>query len=256
MPIRRISKHVKDQNWFAVCLDLVIVFLAVFIGLQADSWNEDRIAEKTAKTYYTRLIVDLNAELRQRQARVVYYKKTKTHAEAALSSLRTSKQSLGTDFLIDAYQATQRWSYTEQRTTYDELIGVGIANAIPNADIRSKLANVYINLETSNITQQEPTPFRDRLRHEMLHEVQSKIREVCGDRFVFQESGQVYLELPEICDVEIDARLAEEALRELQAYDGFAKDLAHHIAILDSKLKSLRGYEQLISETIEILAAQ
>jgi len=256
VPIRRISKHVKDQNWFAVCIDLVVVFLAVFIGLQADSWNEERIADKTAKTYYTRLIGDLHAELRQRQARAVYYERTITHAEAALSSLQTSKQPLGKEFLIDAYQATQRWPYSAQRTTYDELVGVGIANAIPNAEIRSKLANVYINFEGSSITQNEPIPFRDRLRHEMLHEVQSTIREVCGDRFVFQENGQVYLELPEFCDVEMETSLVEEAVLALRAYDGFVKDLTHHIAILDTKLKSLRGYEQLISETIEILAAQ
>ena len=37
--------HVKEQNWFAVWLDLIIVFLAVFIGLQADNWNEELLAE-------------------------------------------------------------------------------------------------------------------------------------------------------------------------------------------------------------------
>jgi hypothetical protein len=57
----RISRHYKEQNWFAVSLELFIVFLAVFIGLQADNWNQERIAKETATTYYSRLIEDMRA---------------------------------------------------------------------------------------------------------------------------------------------------------------------------------------------------
>jgi len=34
MLLRRITKHVKDQNWFAVGLDSLIVVDGVFVGLQ------------------------------------------------------------------------------------------------------------------------------------------------------------------------------------------------------------------------------
>ena len=42
MILRRITKHVKDQNWFAVALDFIIVVLGVFIGLQISNWNDAR----------------------------------------------------------------------------------------------------------------------------------------------------------------------------------------------------------------------
>ncbi len=42
MILRRLSKHVKDQNWFAVALDFVIV-VGVLIGLQVNSWNVWRV---------------------------------------------------------------------------------------------------------------------------------------------------------------------------------------------------------------------
>ena len=32
MLLRRISRHVNEQNWIAVCLDVAIVFVGVFIG--------------------------------------------------------------------------------------------------------------------------------------------------------------------------------------------------------------------------------
>jgi len=40
MLLRRIAQHVKDQNWFAVGLDFVIVVVGVFIGIQVANWNQ------------------------------------------------------------------------------------------------------------------------------------------------------------------------------------------------------------------------
>ena len=37
MILRRITEHVKAQNWFAVGLDFLIVVVGVFIGVHAAS---------------------------------------------------------------------------------------------------------------------------------------------------------------------------------------------------------------------------
>lgn len=163
MLLRRITMHVNDQNWTAIGIDFAIVVIGVFVGLQLTTWNEERIAQSRTASYYERLIDDLNAELKSRQARIAYIEQTKAHAEAALLALRLPGPPLGKAFLVDAYQATQRWVYAPQRTTYDELIAAGIADAIPDVDIRTRLAYLYVNLDSSNLTQQEPTPFRDEL---------------------------------------------------------------------------------------------
>jgi hypothetical protein len=42
MLFRRISKHVENQNWFAVLIDFAIVVIGVFIGIQVANWNEAR----------------------------------------------------------------------------------------------------------------------------------------------------------------------------------------------------------------------
>ena len=42
MLLRRITKHVKAQNWFAVGIDFVIVVVGVFVGLQVQDWNDSR----------------------------------------------------------------------------------------------------------------------------------------------------------------------------------------------------------------------
>ena len=48
MLLRSITKHVSDQNWFAVFIDFLIVVVGVFIGIQVANWNavsQDREAE-------------------------------------------------------------------------------------------------------------------------------------------------------------------------------------------------------------------
>ena len=49
MLLRSVTKHVNDQNWFAVVLDLVIVIFGVFIGIQVSNWNADRAGDKKAE---------------------------------------------------------------------------------------------------------------------------------------------------------------------------------------------------------------
>ena len=253
MLVRRIGIHVKEQNWFAVGLDIAIVFVGVFIGLQADTWNEMRISKAEAKTYYARLIEDLRAEESTRLGQIAYYQRTKQYGEAALRSLQQADRSLGEKFLIDVYQATQVWNYRTQRTTYDELLSGSIANAIPDATLRQQLADYYVALETSEQRQLERTPFRDNLRSYMPHAVQSMVRNNCGDRFTFQSNYVMRLELPESCELALDSQLVSEAVGALGSYANLEIDLTRHLADIEGKVVSLEAYLPPTRELIGLL---
>jgi hypothetical protein len=47
MILRRLTQHIKDQNWFAVGLDFVIVVVGILLAFQITSWSEVR-GEKVA----------------------------------------------------------------------------------------------------------------------------------------------------------------------------------------------------------------
>ena len=55
MLLRRISKHVKDQNWFAVFIDFAIVVVGVFIGLQVANWNDRQSSKAELRASLERL---------------------------------------------------------------------------------------------------------------------------------------------------------------------------------------------------------
>ena len=45
MLLRRITKHVQNQNWFAVVIDFLIVVVGVFIGIQVANLNAVKQAD-------------------------------------------------------------------------------------------------------------------------------------------------------------------------------------------------------------------
>ena len=65
MLLRSITKHVRDQNWFAVFLDFFIVVAGILIAFQITNWNEARANQSRAHDYLMRLQSDFeNTEIR------------------------------------------------------------------------------------------------------------------------------------------------------------------------------------------------
>jgi hypothetical protein len=65
MLLRRLMGHVREQNWFAVGLDLGIVVVGVFIGIQVANWNEARRENAAEHRYLTELARDLEADIQE-----------------------------------------------------------------------------------------------------------------------------------------------------------------------------------------------
>ncbi|MEP1143552.1 MAG: hypothetical protein ABJH52_07525 [Henriciella sp.] len=55
MLLRRITKHVKEQNWLAVGIDFIIVVIGVFIGIQVSNWNDVRVEKQTERQLVDRV---------------------------------------------------------------------------------------------------------------------------------------------------------------------------------------------------------
>ena len=87
MLLRRITKHVKDQNWFAVGIDFIIVVIGVFVGIQLGNWNEARYQQQSASAYIERLRGDLTANQDDFEQRLVYFTQVRNAGRDALKAL-------------------------------------------------------------------------------------------------------------------------------------------------------------------------
>lgn len=66
--LRRITKHVTDQNWFAVAIDFAIVVVGVFVGIQVANWNAARAERSQAQDLLARMISEASEAQQALQA--------------------------------------------------------------------------------------------------------------------------------------------------------------------------------------------
>jgi hypothetical protein len=65
MLLRRITEHVRAQSWLAVALDLLVVVVGIFLGLQVDGWNEARKERAREQAYLEQIHTDFEKTIKQ-----------------------------------------------------------------------------------------------------------------------------------------------------------------------------------------------
>lgn len=61
MILQRLTTALRKQDWFTVLIETLIVVLGVFLGLQVNNWNADRVARAEADDLLWRLVVEAEA---------------------------------------------------------------------------------------------------------------------------------------------------------------------------------------------------
>ena len=87
MLLRRVIAHVRRQEWTAIWIDLVIVVVGVFIGIQVANWNEERATARRAERFTERLRNDLREEAWGYEMQVGYYSDVAAHGRRTLDAL-------------------------------------------------------------------------------------------------------------------------------------------------------------------------
>lgn len=63
MILRRMTQALRRQDWFTVFVELMIVVLGVFFGLQANNWNEARADRQREAGYLQGLAQDIRIDI-------------------------------------------------------------------------------------------------------------------------------------------------------------------------------------------------
>ena len=253
MLLRRITDHVRGQNWTAIVIDFVIVVVGVFIGIQVSNWNEGRQNASRTQNYYSRLVDDLDSERRALLARLEYMTITDRYGQYALAALDDPSARPTSQLLVALYQASQIWTYSVQRATYDEILSSGVADAIPEPELRTHLANFYLNAEATRQIIVATTPYRQQIRLYLPNGVQTAIRESCDDRYIPTERNLLILKLPETCEIEFEQDEIAEAMVALDEYPHLERELVQRLASIAIRRSAIQAHLPLIDSLIEEL---
>ena len=163
MILRRITEHVKAQNWFAVALDFVIVVVGVFIGIQVANWNEARAFRAQEQAYLAQLRDEIksNTTMIDYQARFV-----ERVVDSSLSTLSfIEREQDCTDAcesaLIDAFHASQVWGTGYATSKYQEMSRLGLPS---DENVRSKVDAFFSFIDGWDVVNASPPEYRERVR--------------------------------------------------------------------------------------------
>jgi hypothetical protein len=141
MRLRRVIEHLRDQNWFAVWLDFVIVVVGVFIGIQVANWNEVRQERALERVLLEQLQRDFTQILELDRERFALTVAAPEELARFIDAIRTGPEA-PLDMLWSGVEAALvTYATTPPSPTYDELLATGRLSRLTNESLRQQLAS-------------------------------------------------------------------------------------------------------------------
>ena len=144
MLLRRMMLHVREQNWFAVILDFVIVLAGVLLAFQITAWNAARQDVALERAYLTRLadeFVAVEDELEDAQGDL---DDARAGAERFLEALDAGDRAAMQAEAFALLSITRVSEVQIQSAALHELISSGRLGLIRNDDLRADLARLSL----------------------------------------------------------------------------------------------------------------
>jgi hypothetical protein len=258
MSLRRVIEHARKQQWTAIGIDLVIVIVGVFLGIQVSNWNVEREASLRGAAFTERLKADLREEAWYYQLQIEYSRDVLANAERAIAGLAGKSTAANEALLINAYRATQYKQKARRRSTYDELVSTGTIGLIKSATLRDTALQVYNFPALDNLSREGmESRYREAFRMSLPNEVQRALGRNCGDHYV--RAGD-YKGLDDLidypCTTGLPAEAIDEAVSVLRANATLIPLLRLRIADIETRLVDLTGNNRELMKGLQAIAAE
>jgi hypothetical protein len=238
MLLRRVTEHVREQNWTAIAIDFAIVVLGVFVGIQVANWNAEREDRQRGVEFAERLRVDLRDERLLYEFMVAYYSDVRDAANSAVAALDGQAPLSNHDLLVNAYRATQYSQGARRRSTYDELVSTGSLGLIRDQRMLRAASQLYRLETTENVVRESlESPYRQAFRMSITNDVQRELAKSCGDRYILPgdfTSMDTVLGYP--CTLELPPEVVDAAAQVLRSDPNLIRALRQRTADLQTRL--------------------
>lgn len=243
--LRRVSGHLRSQDWGAAAIEFVLVVLGVFLGIAAANWNEERLERRQTKELLGQLQVELTAWTAYLDSMNDYYRVTERFAKQADAGWRAERGIDDNQFVIAAYQASQVNGVGNNGAVWSAIFGADQLRDIEDRAVRENLARLmtfdYGLVDLKSVS----TRYREEVRKVMPDHVQAAIRARCGDRPV-----RTGLELPERCDLQLAPAEARQTASALRARPYLLSELNWHRAAVANQLANIAALRGLIDALV------
>ena len=148
MIIKKFAEAIRQQDWFTVALEILVVVIGIFVGLQVDDWNDSRKAEARASEYVTRISRELQLDLTAIDRCLEIARARKNMGRLLLEALADPQVVLEDAklFMYALQRAGWTWMPTIHDNTFQEIKMNGELSVI-NEELRSAIASYYSLVE-------------------------------------------------------------------------------------------------------------
>ena len=257
-PPRGLLARLRGRSWSSAAVELAIVVLGVFIGIQVSNWNQDRITNRQAAEFTARLKADLREEDWRYQFMIAYSQEVLANANLAVGDLEGKQKLDDAALLVAAYRATQYKEFPRRRSTYDELISTGTIGLIRDVELRDTAIRVY-NMRTFESLVQEGlrSRYREAFRMSIPNSVQRALTRDCGDKFVRPgDFSRIEGTLDYPCHLDLPADVVAATAATLRSSPEIRSFLRLRIADLETRIFDLRGNNKAVMESLRAISKQ
>lgn len=229
MILRRVSEHLRQQNWLAVALDFVIVVAGVYLGVLLGNLNSASLAQRSERAVLLQLHEEIMAAEKEFESDRVYDPGLLASIQAFVKSFYHDDGDLTDTMVCNAAAAANNMPNIIGRlSAVEELISTGRLSELGDPALRRVIAEFH---ETSSVNE---------TRLSQYEQAAVNIQMTFPEYFTlipFIDEGTGEVRMSGECDVE--AMRADDELRSA---------MARNIDIYDA------WYRRYVIQTMEALA--
>ena len=156
MIIRRLATAIRRQDWFIVLVEIAIVFIGIFLGLQADDWAEERQNRQREQAALERLFHESQDALEQIELMLRISQRRNTVRRNAVQFADSDAPVPDDDLMLRVGLNTLAQFPPIDIVTiaYDELRSSGQMQLIRSTELREQIARFHTDLESANTYQE------------------------------------------------------------------------------------------------------
>lgn len=144
MILRRFSDAIRKQEWFTVAIELFIVVLGVFLGLQANNWNEERSDAVREMQYLLALQEDFRLIIGEIESDMARFEEIALNMNLLLDQSRKATPDITLEELNKAAGMLIAMEGTPiASNTYDNLTGSGDLAIIKSQAVKNALSSFF-----------------------------------------------------------------------------------------------------------------
>lgn len=249
MILRRVTKHVRDQNWFAVGIDFLIVVTGVFIGIQVANWNAERLERVIERDTLIRLYADIRESIAGQDRDLRFLQQQIVDQQVVMTALDSCTVVPEDESSFQRGVATLGYVNPPRlvRRTVDEIAASGRTELIRSEKIAGELARIVALVEWRAAGHAQIIAGFEPHRRRLEQHVRYTLEQNFDDAFIPNHKGGIAYDIEAVCgEAEVANGVSSVSYQTLERLEAYRPILARYrgfLPLLAAELRERWGVE-------------